>query len=84
LHEAGTRVVPERLRALSALARTLHAVSPLPTLARGYAVVTDAETGRAIGSIEGLSPGLALRTQLRDGRVVSRVESTEPGSLEDS
>ena len=83
LNNAGARIAAERQRPLAALARTLHAVSPLPTLERGYAVVMDADTGVALQCIAAVRPGQALRTQLRDGRVMSRVEGTEAGRLDD-
>ncbi len=68
---AGKRIVPERQRLLQNLARTLNAVSPLPTLARGYAIVTDAESGTAISSVKDVKPKQALVTQLRDGQILS-------------
>lgn len=78
-----SRLLPDRQRRLQSLARTLHAVSPLPTLERGYAVVTDADSGHAVASIAQVKPGLSLSTQLLDGRIVSRVESTTPERLAD-
>ncbi len=56
LLQAGKRIVPERRLKLQNLIRTLNAVSPLPTLARGYAIVTDAESGTAISSVKNLKP----------------------------
>ena len=52
---------------LAHLARTLHAVSPLETLARGYAVVTDSASGRVISSVAGVEPGDAVTAQISDG-----------------
>lgn len=83
LRGAASRLTPERQRQLASLARTLHAVSPLPTLERGYAVVLDADSGLAVKSITQVQPGQALHTRLRDGRILSRVESTLPGGLVD-
>jgi len=80
---AGKRIVPERQRELQDLARTLNAVSPLPTLARGYAIVTDAESGVAISSIKGVKLKQALVTQLGDGRIRSSVEDTDDTALGD-
>lgn len=80
---AGKRIVPERQRMLHDLARTLNAVSPLPTLARGYAIVTDAETGVAVSSVRDVKPKQALVTQLGDGRIRSSVEDTDDESLGD-
>jgi exodeoxyribonuclease VII large subunit len=79
---AGKRIVPERIRKLQDLARTLNAVSPLPTLARGYAIVTDAESGVAISSVKDVKPKQALLTQLGDGRIRSSVEDTDDTALD--
>ena len=73
---AGKRIVPERRRMFQNLARTLNAVSPLPTLARGYAVVMDANTGTAISSVGDIEPKQRLLTQLHDGQVKSTVTET--------
>lgn len=76
LQSAGRQLVPRRHADLQALARTLNAVSPLPTLERGYAVVTDSQSGRAIQSVVDVSPGQRLTTQLHDGRIESDVQET--------
>ena len=78
---AGKRIVPERQRLLQNLARTLNAVSPLPTLARGYAIVTDAQSGTAISSVKEVKPKQALITQLRDGQVRSSAEEVNDKTL---
>jgi len=83
LQLAGTRIVPERRRMLENLARTLNAVSPLPTLARGYAIVTDAESGTAISSVENVKPKQALVTQLHDGQIISISEEMSDTLLSD-
>ncbi|NOR18813.1 MAG: exodeoxyribonuclease VII large subunit [Xanthomonadales bacterium] len=74
LQLAAARIIPERRRMLQNLARTLNAVSPLPTLARGYAIVTDAQSGVAISSIKDVQPEQALVTQLHDGQILSGVD----------
>jgi len=79
---AGKRIVPERRRILQDLARTLNAVSPLPTLARGYAIVTDAKSGAAISSVKDVAAKQALLTQLHDGQVLSTAEETNETQLE--
>jgi len=83
LLQAGKRIVPERLLKLQNLARTLNAVSPLPTLARGYAIVTDAESGTAISSVNTVKPQQALVTQLHDGQIHSEVIKTNHKTLGD-
>lgn len=79
---AGKRIVPERGRRLQDLARTLNALSPLPTLARGYAVVTDPGTGTAISSVKDVYPRQNLVTQLDDGQVLSTVQETNRTRLD--
>jgi len=81
LLQAGKRIVPERRLKLNNLERTLNAVGPLPTLARGYAIVTNAETGKAVSSIDGLNAKQALVTQLHDGQVHSVVNKTNKKTL---
>ena len=83
LLQAGKHIVPERRLKLQNLVRTLNAVSPLPTLARGYAIVTDAKSGTAISSVKSLKPKQALVTQLHDGRIHSVVSKTDKSTLDD-
>ena len=80
---AGKRIVPERQRLLQNLARTLNAVSPLPTLTRGYAIVTDAQSGTAISSVKEVKPKQALITQLSDGQIRSSAEEINDKTLSD-
>ncbi len=79
---AGKRIVPARVQMLQNLVRMLTAVSPLPTLARGYAIVTDAQSGTAISSIKDVMPKQRLITQLQDGQVLSTTEKTNKTQLE--
>jgi len=71
---AGKRIVPERRQMLQNLVRMLTAVSPLPTLARGYAIVTDAQSGTAISSVKDVKSKQALVTQLSDGQILSTAD----------
>ena len=81
LQLAGTRIVPERPRHLQDLVRTLNAVSPLPTLARGYAIVTDTDSGTAISSVKSVEAKQKLTTQFSDGQVSSIVEGVDHKTL---
>jgi len=81
LFPAGKRMVPERQRILQNLARTLNAVSPLPTLDRGYAIVTDAQSGTAIGSVKDIKLNQELLTQLHDGQIHSKVSKTNKKTI---
>ena len=61
------RLVESNREKLANLARTLHAVSPLETLGRGYAVVTDSTSGAVVSSVSGVEPGDGVTAQLSDG-----------------
>ncbi|PZN31926.1 MAG: hypothetical protein DIU71_08755 [Proteobacteria bacterium] len=55
----------------------LHTVSPLATLQRGYAIVSDA-TGAVLSDAAGVRPGDRVQARLARGRLVARVERTLP------
>jgi len=78
LRAAGERLVPERRSQLQSLVRTLNAFSPLPTLERGYAIVTREPGGRAITDPAKVKAGDTLFTRVAGGRIVSTVTETEP------
>ena len=68
-----TRRQLDRHRSRLAIARTgLLAVSPQATLARGFAIVRDAE-GRVIRSVNQIRPAAAIAIQLQDGVIDARV-----------
>ncbi|UUE97831.1 exodeoxyribonuclease VII large subunit [Xanthomonas hortorum pv. pelargonii] len=70
------RLQHDQLR-LRGLARSLEAVSPLATVARGYAIVTRPVDGSVVRSAGEVSPGERLRAQLADGNIEVRVERSE-------
>jgi exodeoxyribonuclease VII large subunit len=57
-------------------ARTLDAVSPLATLQRGYAIVTDTE-GQVITDASRVAVGRRIHARLSLGHLVARVDSVE-------
>lgn len=67
------RLQHDQLR-LRSLARSLEAVSPLATVARGYAIVTRTADGSVVRSAAEVSAGERLRAQLADGSIEVRVE----------
>jgi exodeoxyribonuclease VII large subunit len=78
------RGLERRREALHGAVRTLQAMSPLATLTRGYAVLTDRDTSgglRAVTSIGQARTGQALTAHLQDGALEVRVEgiATEHG-----
>lgn len=70
--------ITSRREKLSDLARTLHAVSPLETLGRGYAVLTAAESGELISSVSAVSPGESVSARLKDGTLDCKVAAVKP------
>lgn len=67
------RLQHDQLR-LRSLARSLEAVSPLATVARGYAIVTRPADGSVVRSAAEVRAGERLRAQLADGSIAVRVE----------
>ncbi|MDG2526222.1 exodeoxyribonuclease VII large subunit [Stenotrophomonas sp. HITSZ_GD] len=61
---------------LQSLARSLEAVSPLATVARGYAIVSHAD-GRVVRSASEVAPGERLDARVADGIIAVRVEARE-------
>jgi len=57
--------------------RTLHTLSPLATLQRGYAIVSKINLGKIIHSTKQLHPGERVQTQLAEGRIISKIEEIE-------
>ncbi len=63
---------PEKLilkhrETLATLSAKIEALSPLKTLARGYAIVTHLPTQKILTQIQGVSPGDAIHIQLSQG-----------------
>lgn len=56
------------------VSQTLHAVSPLATLNRGYALVIKQPSGQLIRSTEQLKPGDIVETRLAEGRFTSEIK----------
>lgn len=60
--------------------QTLHLVSPLATLGRGYSILLD-DQGKPIRSAAAASPGQRLKARLHDGQLSVRVEAETPYTL---
>jgi exodeoxyribonuclease VII large subunit len=71
--QSSTGLVARKKALLGTSAARLNALSPLATLARGYAVARDAD-GRALTSALQFSPGLKFDLQLHDGRIAAKTE----------
>jgi exodeoxyribonuclease VII large subunit len=61
-------------RELATAAGDLEARSPLRVLARGYALLSDEETGRLVRAPDDAAPGQRLRARLARGEITVRVE----------
>ncbi len=73
---AGSRNV-ERLKSRLRLAkRALDSVSPLATLERGYAIVTDKDSGRVLTDAAAVDPGSTIEARLARGRIAATVDRT--------
>jgi exodeoxyribonuclease VII large subunit len=59
--------VIKRQDKLKGLARMLHAVSPLETMSRGYAIVSNADESTVISSVSQVNPGDGVSARLEDG-----------------
>lgn len=63
---------------LGIAAGMLDAISPLATLDRGYAIVTD-DNGHVVTTSTSLAPGQRIRARLAKGEIQARVESVTTG-----
>ena len=57
--------------------RGLHAVSPLATLDRGYAIVEDAQSGKVLMSASDTAAGDDIRARLAHGELIATVKTTK-------
>jgi exodeoxyribonuclease VII large subunit len=76
LRDARERLIRQRRERVAALASQLNALSPLSTLARGFAVPLD-PAGRVLRRTADFAPGEAFRLRVVDGTVEARVEGVE-------
>lgn len=74
--QTSERTVARKKSELGTAAAHLNALSPLATLARGYAVARDTRR-RALTSIRDFPPGLEFELLLHDGTVSAETTSTE-------
>ncbi len=62
-----SRALKSRQEQLANLARTLHAVSPLETIGRGYSVLTAADSAEVVSRVAQVSAGDGVTAQVADG-----------------
>ncbi len=78
LQRAMQQLLHLRQQTLAANSRMLDGVSPLPTLARGYAILRSDSTA-VISRVADLAPGQSLRGQLQDGSFSAQVSEIRLG-----
>ncbi|KAA6184464.1 exodeoxyribonuclease VII large subunit [Thiohalocapsa marina] len=74
LRHAAARLLPERAERLSALAHRLDALSPLSTLARGYAIVRRTDSGEVVRNADAVPDGAHITVTCQQGELTARVE----------
>jgi exodeoxyribonuclease VII large subunit len=77
LDQRMVRSLEQRALVLRGLGRALNSVSPLATLARGYAIVRDPSDGHVLRRSSEASTGQLLDIQLADGRLPVKVEPNQ-------
>ncbi|MFP4495973.1 MAG: exodeoxyribonuclease VII large subunit [Halochromatium sp.] len=75
LVRAGQASVERRRERLAAVAAGLQARSPLATLARGYAIVTETASGALVQHPQQLAPGVQIAVRVEGGCFAAQVTS---------
>ena len=78
LSTVNRRNVEQKQLRLQTLTRVLHSVSPLPTMARGYAIVRN-QAGDVVADIKAISKQQVITTFVQDGSLTSKVIEVHPG-----
>ena len=79
LTTSGRRSISDVEHRLQLAMRSLHAVSPLATLERGYAVVLDADSGKALTDVSTVKAGSEIRARLHSGELLATVTEVSAG-----
>lgn len=78
LHQAFQQQWASKQQQASSTARALHAVSPLATVQRGYAVLEDADSSTPITSVHEAKATQNIHAKLRDGSLSMTVADVMP------
>lgn len=78
LAQSRNQLLARRREALHVQVRTLHTVSPLATLERGYAIARDGE-GRVLRRHDAVRPGDDIEVRLAEGSLGCTVTATRSG-----
>ena len=73
LQQAMQRRLQQSRQQLTHLVQQAQAVSPMAVIARGYAIVSDASSGKLIRSVNASPPGSVVNIQLNDGHLHATV-----------
>tara|TARA_B100000287_G_scaffold26505_1_gene25413 strand:- start:98 stop:1213 length:1116 start_codon:yes stop_codon:yes gene_type:complete len=76
LSNAMIGLIESKRNHFSVMTAQLEGASPLQSLSRGYALVTN-EDGRNIKSVKKIKTGASVKTKLSDGSFISRVEKID-------
>ena len=77
LERAALQGLQQRRQRIEQAAHSLHAISPLATLGRGYSILLT-EQQRAVRQYDEVQPGERLEARLQSGRLWVRVEDGKP------
>ena len=70
---AVTTFLSDRKHRTELAARALHSVTPLATLGRGYAIVSDAKSGKALLDTKNVKKGATIEARLANGVLTAKV-----------
>jgi exodeoxyribonuclease VII large subunit len=79
LRHIAERILSQHTHRFGMAAQSLHVVSPLATLDRGYSILKDGK--KVVRSTKEVSPGQSLRATLPDGELALKVTSVESDAL---
>lgn len=80
LHFAALRHLAELRNRLDIAVHTLNSVSPLATLERGYAILSDAMSGTVLASVHQARAGQKIHARLADGSISAKVNAVTKAS----
>ena len=83
LGAAGRKTIEQLTARLNVAARALKTVSPLATLDRGYAIVTDTESGAIVSDASRISEGQQIAAQLATGQLEATVTKSSINTEDD-
>ena len=83
LGAAGRKTIEQLTARLNVAARALKTVSPLATLDRGYAIVTDTESGAIVSDATRISEGQQIAARLATGQLEATVTKSSINTEDD-